>query len=499
MERHVFDPNQPQGSMSLLNLRNALRALFQMDLMPLRPKASWLLDDMEYSSDANAQADWSGTGVTVGNSTTKYNGSYALELVIDVTGDRKVTRSRSLDLSSFKYIKLWERVNVASSVFQFYIRDNAGNESYWNITSNGTQDTWQEDTLNLTTPDSNNGTPAGLSTIVQYGFLGLDASKTYLIDDIKALCGLNVAIDTTNIGSYYKNIYVLNQPLEMVAKSSPLITPPSANPRIDILTVDSAGTLAWVTGTEASSPVAPWANLAVNKIPICLVYCKTTMAKVVDYEDKDANPNEGYLYSDVRPFIKLGAMTFLNLTDTPDSYSGQQGKGLTVKATEDGLEFGTVTEFRSNDCMNSANTTPPSGWTDISGTYNGKMVRISSGTPLATGGDDTFTLTEANLPPHTHTGGTTGAGGDHTHTMEIYRVNTFGANYSGYESPSIFAVPGQGLNLTGWVNDGYSPTYVRAKAPGTHTHSMGSSGSVGSGTAVSHVPAHVQLRLFKKN
>lgn len=34
-----------------------------------------------------------------------------------------------------------------------------------------------------------------------------------------------------------------------------------------------------------------------------------------------------------------GATTFLQLTDTPDSYSGQAGKAVAVKGAEDGLEF----------------------------------------------------------------------------------------------------------------------------------------------------------------
>lgn len=32
----------------------------------------------------------------------------------------------------------------------------------------------------------------------------------------------------------------------------------------------------------------------------------------------------------------------LELTDTPDSYTGQAGKAVVVKATEDGVEFATV-------------------------------------------------------------------------------------------------------------------------------------------------------------
>ena len=37
-----------------------------------------------------------------------------------------------------------------------------------------------------------------------------------------------------------------------------------------------------------------------------------------------------------------GARAFTELEDTPSSYSGGGGKGVKVKATEDGLEFGDV-------------------------------------------------------------------------------------------------------------------------------------------------------------
>ena len=38
----------------------------------------------------------------------------------------------------------------------------------------------------------------------------------------------------------------------------------------------------------------------------------------------------------------LGVTNFVQLTDAPDDYSGQAGKGVKVNATEDGLEFGVV-------------------------------------------------------------------------------------------------------------------------------------------------------------
>jgi hypothetical protein len=337
MERHIFDENQPTGSMSLENLRNVLRALFQGDFMPLRPRASMVLDDMEYPSDVGAQDVWSGDGVTVGYSTTKQEGNYALELTIDGTGDREAKRSKNIDLSGFVSIKLWERVDVASSAFKFFIEDGDGNQSYWDITSNGTLSTWQQDTLTLASPDGNNGTEADLSNISAFGFQGLDASKTYIIDTIKAICGLTVAVSPASIASFFAPVYIGSAHLSFLGGPSPVITPPSANPRIDILSIDSTGTLAWTTGTEAGNPVAP--TYPAGKIPICLVYCKTTMTKVVDYEEAAANPNEAYIYQDVRPLYLLASVALINLSDCPSSYSGKAGKSARVNSGESAIEF----------------------------------------------------------------------------------------------------------------------------------------------------------------
>jgi hypothetical protein len=308
MERHIYDPNEPQQSMSLQNLRNVLRALFQGDLMPLRARASLVLDYMEYATDALAQASWSGTGVTVSKTTTKQEGGFALQCVIDGTGNRKVSKTQSLILSAFKRIKIWERCSAISSAIQFYLKDGSGNESYWNITTNGTANTWQQDDLDLTAPDSNNGTNASLSSITEWGFLGLDTSQTYIIDTVKVTCGLNVAVEGAAVGdSFYRNVYLGINNMSFSGGSSPAITPPAVNPRIDLLVLNSSNALEWITGTEASSPAEP--TFPTDKIPICLVYCKITMAKVVDYEDKDANPNEAYIYKDVRPLFCIPQIT----------------------------------------------------------------------------------------------------------------------------------------------------------------------------------------------
>ncbi len=304
MERHVYDPNQPQGIMSLDNLRNTIRALYQGDLMPLRPRASKALDDMEFSTDAAAAALWVGTGVTVTKSTTKQEGNSALQCVIDGTGNRMVSRLLVVDLSVFAQLTVWERCSAAGSTIKFYLKDSGDNESYWDITTDATPGTWKKDTFTLASPDSNNGTAADLSDIVEIGFMELDASVTYLFDTITAVCGLNVAVEPALVAAFYQQLYLGQDRCTFAGGGSPVITPPVANPRIDLLVISkviSTWTLEWVTGAEASSPAEP--DFPTNKIPICLVYCRPTMTKVVDYELKAANPNEGYIYKDVRPLL----------------------------------------------------------------------------------------------------------------------------------------------------------------------------------------------------
>ena len=337
MERHTFDPNQPGGSMSLENMRNVLRALFQGDLFALRPRASMVTDDFEYPTDAIAQGVWSGTGVTVTHSTVKQEGNYALQTVIDATGNRQVSKSQVLNLSGFKQMKIWERCSAVSSAFKFFIRDSSGNESYWNLTSYSTANTWKQDTISLATPDSTNGIAANLASITSWGFKALVASLTYGFDTVTAVCGMNVSVASSIVAGYYQNIYIGSSRLTFTGGPSALITAPLANPRIDLLTINSSGVLEWTVGAEASSPAEP--TFPSGKFPICLVYCRPTMTKVVDYEIKDANPNDGYVYKDVRPLFLLGMSSFLALTDCPSSYSGQAGKSVRVKSDETGLEF----------------------------------------------------------------------------------------------------------------------------------------------------------------
>jgi len=145
-----------------------------------------IIDRMEYATNGAAQAEWSGTGVTVTHSTTAHNDSYALSCEVDGTGNRKVSKTGTWDTHYFLNYEVWVRCNTTSSAIQFYIRDSSGNESYWDKTTSGTANTWLQIKCTRLSPDSNSGTDADTSDVVEVGFLGLDASVTYIFDELLA-------------------------------------------------------------------------------------------------------------------------------------------------------------------------------------------------------------------------------------------------------------------------------------------------------------------------
>ena len=123
----------------------------------------------------------------------------------------------------------------------------------------------------------------------------------------QATPNMTVAVNPVVINSFYRQVYLGVNKVTYAGGNSSAISAPSSNSRVDLLYLNSAGSLAWVTGTEGASPAEP--TFPTDFIPICLVYCKTTMTKIVNYEDKDANPNEGYIYLDVRPLFCIPQIT----------------------------------------------------------------------------------------------------------------------------------------------------------------------------------------------
>jgi len=122
---------------------------------------------------------------------------------------------------------------------------------------------------------------------------------------------MTLAVASAIVESYYQNFWNGRLIVDYAGGNSDAISAPSVNPRIDILYLTSEGALAWVTGDEAGSPVAKWASLPDDSIPICLVYCKTTMTKIVSYADRLTNASEGYIHRDIRPFFAVPSITVL--------------------------------------------------------------------------------------------------------------------------------------------------------------------------------------------
>ena len=129
----------------------------------------------------------------------------------------------------------------------------------------------------------------------------------------------------------------------------------------------------------------------------------------------------------------------------------------------------------------------PAGTTDASVAYANKFLRINA-TQGSTGGSDTLSIAEANLPSHTHGVGTLTAANEsaHTHT-ENYPNNGGGGSYDG-----------------AWINGALSgrPLLLsKTTTAGTpHTHTLsGSTGATGSGVAATITNPYVTAKMCQVN
>jgi len=82
------------------------------------------------------------------------------------------------------------------------------------------------------------------------------------------------------------------------ATASPTVTAPTVNPRIDVLTIDYAGALAWVTGAESATPTAP--SIPADKMPVCEIYLRTGTTAIHNTDQG----SHGYIKRDIRPHLR---------------------------------------------------------------------------------------------------------------------------------------------------------------------------------------------------
>jgi len=129
------------------------------------------------------------------------------------------------------------------------------------------------------------------------------------------------------------------------------------------------------------------------------------------------------------------------------------------------------------------------GLDDMGNSAAGRLAAatIDQTTNGATGGADTVTLAEANLPSHTHSfSATTSSNGSHDHFSFNNDVVSSTISASNYPGRSVNLGSDQDYTIGA---SAVSPSVGLTSSNGAHTHTVsGTTGSVGSGTAVDKLP-----------
>jgi len=110
--------------------------------------------------------------------------------------------------------------------------------------------------------------------------------------------------------------YINNTRIDFAGGNSPSFTAPVTNPRIDILSLNSSGTLVRTAGTEAVSPSAPVEPT--NSIIIAYVYNRVGQTSIKDIDDS----TNGYVYKDTRQFLKNDSKNFESIIAEMDITTG---------------------------------------------------------------------------------------------------------------------------------------------------------------------------------
>ena len=129
------------------------------------------------------------------------------------------------------------------------------------------------------------------ATAAQYNNLRQDASaSSFLYPSAQSSPNMTIKIEA-GLG------FIGQTKVEYAGGNSPTMTAPTVNPRIDLVYIDSAGTITIANGAEAASPSAP--ALVNNTIPICYIYHRTTATGIYDTD----TAGQSYIYKDLRAFL----------------------------------------------------------------------------------------------------------------------------------------------------------------------------------------------------
>lgn len=246
---------------------------------------------------------------------------------------------------------------------------------------------------------------------------------------------------------------------DITTTTSPTFTPPTGNPKIDLLYYDVATPGLGITpGAESATPSAPAIPDPAVKIPIALIYHRVGSTRILDNDDAS---NSYIMGRNVRPFLNIGG----GASNTIDGISNPGGNidftsvdGSVTITPDDGadeIDFSVVV-IPTGTPMLFKQSTAPTGWTIDDTITDKSAVRYTRGGSygadagsinLATGVSVTqgHALSVAELAAHTHTqrfrtgnagssdafkdgsgsavdGGTTlstGSGNAHSHDIEL--------------------------------------------------------------------------------
>lgn len=137
---------------------------------------------------------------------------------------------------------------------------------------------------------------------------------------------LKIMVRGQDASSFFNPVYYGNadQRVTFSSGDTPTIAAPVSNPRIDIIYVTPSGSILVKTGTEAAAPTLPSLSPSGDtRFPIAAVWCKVGMTKIVNFEDRNANSGDGYIYKDLRPWMRTaGAGSGSVSTASPTTPTG---------------------------------------------------------------------------------------------------------------------------------------------------------------------------------
>ncbi len=286
-------------------------------------------------------------------------------------------------------------------------------------------------------PDFTSQTAAAYKANIDAGFAVADRIAWAFAPHEQSTPDMTVRLDA---GSLFDGTTLT----EKAAQSTGTITAPTTNPRIDRVSINiGSGAVAVTTGTEAPSPSPP--AIPANNIPVAQVVLVVSQTSIVNADITDERHlsvplNINNLTQDTGPDLAA------DFVATYDASAAALKKVLLNKIG--GFDSGTLMLFQQ--------TAAPTGWTKQT-THNDKSLRVVSGA-AGSGGATAFssvfgsgkvsgshTLTEAEMPAHTHNAGTsnsaatgdtapqnfrntatgnlatssTGGSGGHTHTLSL--------------------------------------------------------------------------------